>query len=407
MHMATDVNKVFESILKVVNDGQEVLLSSHEQNKEKLALYESELNRQKALYDQLSAEASQQRQDYEQQDQKLQQVTTENSNLNETVNRLNEEVKGLKSHVEQLQALAAELQDQLNQKEKVPSPLPLAESLQLEAVEVPQGSESSSPTSVTDLPQEDQEASDTEVNQDPPDVLQGGLFSAPVDPALGPPELEAPGVMDPTAFPLAPTVSNMHSAAVARRSRSRSRPLMRGERLRSMSPGDLPQRTPQVKRSDFRRPLERYGQPDDRRRARHFRSEGREKHRRREAREAPTSRMPLPPPPPVPPTYADRVDRVDRVDRDDRVDRVDRGQTRTHQINRDKVCIAWCAKNCAAGDSCCLRHPPEPEAERVLKDCKRKHCRHGKDCQKAWCPFLHPGDGRRNHSRRTTKSRRS
>ena len=54
--------------------------------------------------------------------------------------------------------------------------------------------------------------------QDPPDVLQGGLFSAPVDPALGPPELEAPGVMDPTAFPLAPTVSNMHSAAVARRS---------------------------------------------------------------------------------------------------------------------------------------------------------------------------------------------
>ena len=27
-----------------------------------------------------------------------------------------------------------------------------------------------------------------------------------------------------------------------------------------------------------------------------------------------------------------------------------------------QVCIAWCAKNCAAGDSCCLRHPPEPEA---------------------------------------------
>lgn len=32
-----------------------------------------------------------------------------------------------------------------------------------------------------------------------------------------------------------------------------------------------------------------------------------------------------------------------------------------HSLVR-QVCIAWCAKNCAAGDSCCLRHPPEPEA---------------------------------------------
>ena len=55
--------------------------------------------------------------------------------------------------------------------------------------------------------------------QDPPDVLPGGLFSAPVDPALGPlntSALEAPGAMDDMAFPL-PTVSNMQSAAVARR----------------------------------------------------------------------------------------------------------------------------------------------------------------------------------------------
>ncbi|CAL1164856.1 unnamed protein product [Cladocopium goreaui] len=387
MHFATDVSKAFESILKAVHDGQEVLLSSYEQDTEKLALYESQLNQQKALYDQLSAEASQQTKDYEEQAQKLQQMTEENQNLNETVRRLNEEVQGLRTQIAQLQLLTTELQDQASQKqEKVPS-LALADAPPIEPVEVPQASESSSPTSVTDLPQE--EASDPEIThgqEDPPvDVLSSGPYTAHTAPsgARG-----APGTAGSTTADTADEVPAVPSAApaLARRSRSRSRPLMRGERLRSMSPGERPERTREVKRTDSRRPLERHT-PEERRRVRHVRSEGRDAQRRRDRREAPHSRARLPPPPPVPSmTYG----------------RVDRGHEYPHRINREKVCIDWCMKSCAMGRDCPLRHPPPEDVGGILESFRRKSCHHGKECKRSNCPYRHPGD-----SRRTPKDRRS
>lgn len=389
MHFATDVSKAFESILKAVHDGQEVLLSSHEQDTEKLALCESQLNQQKALYDQLSAEASQQTKDYEEQGQKLQQMTEENQNLNETVRRLNDEVQGLRSQIAQLQLLITELQDQAAQKqEKVPS-LALADAAPpIEPVEVPQASESSSPTSVTDLPQE--EASDPEIThgqEDPPvDVLSSGPYTAPSG-ARGAPGTAGSTTADvdvPAAVPSAAPAAG----PPARRSRSRSRPLMRGERLRSMSPGERPERTREVKRTDSRRPLERHT-PEERRRVRHVRSEGRDAQRRRDRREAPHSRARLPPPPPVPSmTYG----------------RVDRGHEYPHQrINREKVCMDWCTKsNCAMGRDCPLRHPPPEDVEGILESLRRKNCHHGKECKRSYCPYRHPGD-----SRRTPKDRRS
>ncbi|CAJ1427773.1 unnamed protein product [Effrenium voratum] len=232
MHLAADVDKVFDVILKAVQKGHEVLANSAQEGGDRLSQYEAKLAEQKALIEQLSAEASRRQHQHEEQVQQLQILADEKRDLADTVKRLNEEVAGLRQQVSALQEQNA-LLDQAATKVTQEAPA---------APQEPQSSSrSSSPTSVT----------------------EPGAAGAPAEEPPEPSE--------------APAVEKEAPPVPTRSSRSQSRPLVRRERLRSMSPGELHQRSRKViKRADSRQPLARH--QEERRRERSARSEERDRH---------------------------------------------------------------------------------------------------------------------------------
>ncbi|CAJ1398714.1 unnamed protein product [Effrenium voratum] len=326
MHLAADVDKVFDVILKAVQKGHEVLANSAQEGGDRLSQYEAKLAEQKALIEQLSAEASRRQHQHEEQVQQLQILADEKRDLADTVKRLNEEVAGLRQQVSALQEHLDRSQNALLDQ--------AATKVTQEAPAAPQepqsSSRSSSPTSVT----------------------EPGAAGAPAEEPPEPSE--------------APAVEKEAPPVPTRSSRSQSRPLVRRERLRSMSPGELHQRSRKViKRADSRQPLARH-----------------QEERRRE-----------------------RSARLVREERQRSRHQAARGQPRSPRINRTKACIPWCAKICAKGDHCPLWHPVPEEAAQILERVQRTPCRDGKDCQRTRCHFLHPGQ-QGDRQRKSAKDRR-
>jgi len=358
--MTSEVTRVFEGLLRAVQQGQEGLLAMAQTEEDKLTQMELQNSEHKAQMEQLSAEVAQQQRDSEDKDGKLQEAGEEKRALEETVRQLKEELEGLRQELQQLKGQQEQLAE--STAAAVPShqvpmkgtgfvpELPLGEA-------DGSSSRSSSASSVTDPPKAEEPASEEE--EDDEEDTQ---------------EPKGAEEVVPESVPAAPA-----SRALSERPRSRSRPLLRGGgRLRSLSPGagdPQPKSSARrvTKRADSRRPL-----------ARSRRSPERHERQARETR-------PLPPPPP----------------------RAERGRTRQVARERDKVCFSYCFRGtCKAGDACPLRHPPKEDAEKIMQNIANTPCREGKDCKRAVCHFKHPpshqggAGGKRVRTKVETRDRR-
>jgi len=261
MQLSTEVGKVFERIIRAVQEEQEVLASAAQVSEDKITQAELYSSAQKAQLDQLSAEVSQHQRDGEEKDAKLQTMTEQNRNLSEQVRQLEDEITRLRQQLLQIK-LSRTRKDAAQDSIAPVAPAEAAAASAPGATkEACSSSRSSSPSSFTAQPKAE-EASDEDAEDEEEEETQEAKV---------------------TEEPIAAASS---SPRPPRNERSRSRPLTRGQgRLRSVSPGQgdhepQPKSSARrvTKRSDSRRPLARHQTAP----SRHARSRGS-----------------LPPPPPL------------------------------------------------------------------------------------------------------------
>ncbi|CAE7416746.1 unnamed protein product [Symbiodinium sp. CCMP2456] len=354
MQLSTEVGKVFERIIRAVQDEQEVLASAAQVSEDKITQAELYSSAQKAQLDQLSAEVSQHQRDGEEKDAKLQTMTDENRNLSEQVRQLEDEITGLRQQLLQIKLSRTRKDAAQDSVAPVASAEVSAAGAPGATKEACSSSRSSSPSSFTVPPKAEEASDDDAEDEEEEEEMQE------------PPEAK---VTEDTAANKEEPIAAASSSPRPPRERSRSRPLTRGQgRLRSVSPsqGDhepQPKSSARhvTKRSDSRRPLARHQTAP----SRHARS-----------------RASLPPPPPLP----------------------ERGRAR--QATRDKVCFQYCARGkCASGDECPLRHPPKEDADKIMRRVETTACRDGNDCTRPHCYFAHPGSNSGGKGKRVKRSK--